>query len=102
MKTKYVCDNCGEKLKHQMDVEDMTIFILPNRINGFGVMGHYNCKSHIVLCEECCEEAREELKKNEDWGSLQDWDMNGEVKDFYDNFPKLKGEIDKINKEKSK
>lgn len=102
MKPKYICDNCREKLKHQMDVEDMTIFMLPNRINGFGVMEHNNCKSHIFLCEECCDEAREEMKENEDWNSLQDWDMYGEVKDFYDDFPKLKCEIDKLNMENKK
>ena len=99
MKPKFICDNCGEELKTKME-EDDTIWIIPNNINGFGVMTHHNCPNHIVLCEGCEEEAREELKENEDWSSLEQWDMFGEVKDFYDDFPKLKETIERLSKEK--
>jgi hypothetical protein len=100
MKPKFICDNCGEELKTQMQEEDMTIYIIPNKLDGFSVMEHHNCHNYIVLCELCEEQAREELKENEDWSSLEQWDMFGEVKDFYNDFPKLKEHIEKLSKEK--
>lgn len=100
MKPEFICDNCGEELKAKMEEEDCSIYVIPNNINGFSVMTHHNCPNHIVLCEECQEEAREELKEEEDWGSLEQWDMFGEVKDFYDDFPKLKKYIENLSKEK--
>lgn len=102
MKPEFVCDNCGEFLKDKMEEEEESCYVLPDNIDGFSSMTHHNCPNHVVLCESCEEEAREELKENEMWSDLEMWDMLGEVKDFYDDYPKLEEYVTKLSKENKK
>jgi hypothetical protein len=98
MKPKFICDSCKEKLKKQMKEEDMTIFILDDNIGGFSLLEHNNCPNKVVICGECEEEAREQLKDSEDWTSLELWDSHGSCEDFYDDFDKLKNRIEELSK----
>lgn len=99
MKSKFICDNCEEDLKYQMDEEDMSIYILDDNIGGLSVMDHNNCPRHIVICEECEEQIRDQLKDEEDWTSLELWDSGG-CEDFYDDYDKLKKRIGELTKNK--
>lgn len=101
MRPKFICDNCEEKLKDKIE-EDNTIYIIDNRAAHCGLMNHNNCPNYVVLCEECNDDWRDQLKDNEDWTSLMELDDMDYVKDFYNDFPKIKIEIEKLSKEKKK
>ncbi len=79
--------------------DDNTIYILNDNIGGLSVMEHNNCKSHIVVCEECEEVLRQQLIDNECWMDLDRMDNTPNMRqDYFQDYDKLVKDIEEINK----
>lgn len=91
---KFQCDHCKEPLKEKL--EDGTIFIISDNVDGLSVMEHHNCNNKVVFCEECYDDYREELKSNEQWMDLDMLDNHTWVQDYFQNYDKLVTDIKRL------
>ena len=97
MKPQMICDSCTDDLKQVIEDED-NVYVIDDRVGGLSVMKHNNALNHIVLCEECEEQHRQQLIDNGCWSDLDMQDNTPNItKDFFKNYDDLKRYIEKLN-----